>query len=67
MGELLTVKQLQAKLRISRKTAYDLCRVPGFPTCRIGGKILIPEDQLRLWIAAGGTKRKKQVSPGRRT
>ena len=55
MGELLTIKELQAKLKISRKVAYDLCKHPDFPVCRIGGKILVAEDQLQAWINAGGT------------
>ena len=64
MGDLLTVRQLQERLQISRKKAYDLCRLPDFPVCRLGGKILIVEDLLRDWIAAGGTA--NQAPPERR-
>lgn len=61
MGEMLTVKQLQTKLKISRKTAYDLCRVPGFPVCKIMGKILIPEEKLQRWISDGGTMKQQEM------
>ena len=64
MGEMLTVKQLQERLKISRKSAYDLCRMPDFPVCRIGGKILVAEERLQDWINAGGTR--KQEPPERR-
>ena len=55
MGEMLTVKQLQERLKLSRKSTYKLCRLPGFPVCRIGKKILIPADRLQEWISNGGT------------
>ena len=55
MGELLTVKELQEKLRLSRQGAYDLCSKPGFPVCRVGRKVLIPADKLQEWIEKGGT------------
>lgn len=55
MAEMLTVKQLREKLKLSRQAAYDLCKRTDFPVCRIGRKILIPADSLQKWISNGGT------------
>ena len=57
MGEMLTVKQLQEKLKLSRQGAYDLCQDPDFPVCRVRRKILIPADKLQEWIDKGGSRR----------
>ena len=67
MEEMLTIKQVQLLLKISRAQAYRLCRDPGFPVCHVGGKILVPTDRLRRWIADGGTKQEMQISPERRS
>ncbi len=55
--ELLTVKQLQQQLKLSKHGAYNLVKDPDFPTVRIGRKILIPADKLQLWIDNGGSKK----------
>ena len=56
MSELLTVKQLQQQLKLSKQGAYNLVNRPDFPTVRIGRKILIPADKLQRWIDKGGSK-----------
>lgn len=60
MSEMLTVRQLQEQLKLSRQGAYDLCRETGFPVCRVGRKILIPADRLQEWIDKGGTRNENQ-------
>ena len=55
MAEMLTVEQLQERLKLSRQGAYALCKKPGFPVCRVGRKVLIPADRLQAWIDKGGT------------
>ena len=47
MAEMLTVEQLQERLKLSRQGAYALCKKPGFPVCRVGRKVLIPADKLQ--------------------
>ena len=40
----MSVQELSAQLGISLAKAYELVRAPGFPTLRIGKRILIPVD-----------------------
>lgn len=47
----LTIKGLCDVLHISRPTASNLVKSPGFPVLRIGKRILIPLDSLKEWIA----------------
>ena len=46
-----TVGDLQKVLRIGRVTAYELVRREGFPTLRLGKKILVNADMLKEWLA----------------
>ena len=47
---MLTVADLQKLWGISRPTTYELVNSEGFPTLRIGRKILIPQKQLEVWV-----------------
>jgi excisionase family DNA binding protein len=51
---LMTVAELQTRLRIGRSTAYRLCKQPTFPAVRVGGQIRIPVDSLERWLAHTG-------------
>ena len=46
----LTVLEVGEALGISRAKAYDLARSEGFPSMRIGTRILVPRDKLIRWI-----------------
>ena len=46
----LTVPEVGEVLAISRAKAYDLARSEGFPSMRIGTRILVPRDTLIRWI-----------------
>lgn len=46
----LTVPEVGEVLGISRAKAYDLARREGFPSMRIGTRILVPRDKLIRWI-----------------
>lgn len=46
----LTVRHISAILGISRIGAYNLCHAVGFPSIRIGKRILIPRDNFFEWI-----------------
>ena len=50
MGNMLTVKELQTKFNLGKNKAYKLVHTKGFPTIKIGKTILIPEEQLQLWV-----------------
>lgn len=46
----LTVPEVGEVLGISRAKAYDLAQSEGFPSMRIGTRILVPRDKLIRWI-----------------
>lgn len=46
----LSVQELSAQMGISLPKAYELVKTPGFPTLRIGTRILIPIDAYREWL-----------------
>lgn len=46
----LTVPEVGEVLGLSRAKAYDLARSEGFPSMRIGTRILVPRDKLIRWI-----------------
>ncbi len=47
----MNVRDLSIQMGISLPKAYDLAKSPGFPTFRIGKRILIPVDAFRKWLA----------------
>ena len=47
---MLSVPQLAVVLNISRSGAYALARTEGFPTLKIGSRIVIPKGKLQNWI-----------------
>ena len=46
----LTAPEVGEVLGISRAAAYELVRSEGFPSMRIGTRILVPKDKLIAWI-----------------
>ena len=49
---LLNVKQLADLLGVSDSSVYELIQEDGFPSLRIGKRIVIPKEKLREWITA---------------
>lgn len=49
---LLNVKQLVDLLGVSESSVYELIREEGFPSLRIGKRIVVPKEELRKWISA---------------
>ena len=47
---MLTVPEVGEALGISRASAYELVRSKGFPSMRIGTRIIVPKDKLIAWI-----------------
>ena len=47
---MLSVPQLASMLGISRSGAYTLARSEGFPSLKIGSRIVISKDKLQVWI-----------------
>lgn len=50
----LTVKEMADWLNISLPTAYGLTRRDDFPSFRIGRKVLVPVEGLRVWLKQQG-------------
>ncbi len=46
----MSVQELSSQMGISLPKAYELVKVPGFPTIRIGTRILIPVEAFREWL-----------------
>ena len=51
-NNILTVKEAAEILRISKSKCYQLARNREIPPVILGGRIVIPERQLREWIDA---------------
>ena len=47
---VLSVQKLARQMGISLPKAYELVKEPGFPTIRIGTRILIPTEGFRDWL-----------------
>ena len=46
----MSVQELSSQMGISLPKAYELVKTPGFPTLRIGTRILIPIDAYKEWL-----------------
>ena len=49
---MLNMKQLANLLGISDASAYELIQEEGFPSLRIGKRIVVPKEELQNWISA---------------
>jgi len=47
---MLSVSELGKYLGIGRTLAYQLSRSEGFPTLKIGKRVLIPFEGLKNWV-----------------
>ncbi|WP_418620827.1 excisionase family DNA-binding protein [Sellimonas intestinalis] len=48
--ETMSVQELSARMGISLQKAYQLVKTPGFPTLRVGTRILIPVEAYKEWL-----------------
>ena len=47
---MLSVPEVAAVLGISRAGGYELARSEGFPTLKIGSRIVVPKEKFVQWI-----------------
>jgi excisionase family DNA binding protein len=47
----LSVEEMGEMIGISRSNAYELTRKKGFPSVRLGKRIIIPIVELSKWLA----------------
>lgn len=50
-GKLLTPKDIQNDLKLSKNTIYKLIQLHDFPKIKIGHTYRIPENQYKEWIS----------------
>lgn len=53
----MSVQELSVQMGISLPKAYELVKTPGFPTLRIGTRILIPVDAYKEWLNKNASKK----------
>ena len=53
----LTAQLVSRALGVSPSSDYELLREAGFPSLRIGSRLVVPKEQFRLWVErqTGGT------------
>ena len=54
----MSVQELARQMGISLPKAYELVKEPGFPTIRIGTRILIPTEGFRDWLRSRSSSEK---------
>ena len=52
----MSVQELSTQMGISLPKAYELVKSEGFPSIRIGTRILIPVDAFREWLIVTSNK-----------
>lgn len=56
----MSVQELSAYMGISLPKTYELTKREGFPTIRIGTRILVPVDAFKEWLAKEALKEEKK-------
>ncbi len=56
--ELLTVKEVQLKMRISKAGVYNLINSGQIPLIKIGSRKLIPKKEFLIWLKEQEVRRK---------
>lgn len=46
----MNIRELQKYLKISRNTAYNLCKKKNFPATILGNRIIVSVNELNRWI-----------------
>ncbi len=49
---MLNAENVKDILGISISSAYELMKEKGFPSIRIGNRIVVPKEEFRAWISA---------------
>ncbi len=55
--QTISVQELANQLGISVPKAYELTRTPGFPSIRIGTRIIIPIEEFKKWLKETSLKK----------
>ena len=52
--QTISVVELGKVLGVGRNSAYTLVHQPGFPAIRLGKRIVVPVEALRIWLVENG-------------
>ena len=54
----LNAEMVAAVLGVSSSSAYELMHEPGFPTLRVGSRMVVPKEKFMQWVEvqSGGMK-----------
>ncbi|MCD2492961.1 excisionase family DNA-binding protein [Lacrimispora sp. NSJ-141] len=52
----MSVQELASEMGISLPKAYQLVKEPGYPTIRVGTRILIPTEAYKEWLLRSSVK-----------
>ena len=63
----MSVQELSAQMGISLPKAYELVKRPGFPSLRVGTRILVPVDAFRDWLSRAAFPAEGSASTGEET
>lgn len=58
MEKYITAKDIMKSTGLNKNLVYAMMRFPGFPSTRVGGRILVSEKAFHEWMARGGTEQK---------
>ncbi len=53
---MLSVPEVSAVLGLSKAGTYELIRTEGFPSLRIGSRIVVPKEKFIAWIEENTSK-----------
>ena len=54
---MLSVPEMAAVLGISQAGAYELVRTDGFPSLKVGSRIVVPKEKFIEWIDENTVKK----------
>lgn len=54
---MLSVPEVAAVLGISQAGAYELVRTDGFPSLKVGSRIVVPKEKFIEWIDENTVKK----------
>lgn len=54
---MLSVPEVAAALGISQAGAYELVRTDGFPSLKVGSRIVVPKEKFIEWIDENTAKK----------
>ena len=58
LPQVLNAKLVAQVLGVSISTAYEVMHEPGFPTLRVGSRMVVPKEKFIQWVdeQSGGAK-----------